>query len=765
MMMHDHDEPLLPLTLPFGPWRRYLVAGGIYIVLWFAASFIAVALNITELGGISLWHLPAGLRFFAMLAFGWSGVFLDAIVSLLHSASLRLLGLNATPFQWLRELQNWLFPILAYSAATLPLRHWTKDIRDFTNPQYSALFLIAALSASALSALASVFIDAVCLDDVTPTSPAPGSVICLSRVVADFIGVITLAPFLLARALPGLRRYLRYGRWRRSSPHSSVIASGYASVATSLLLALALLLVFGIPWSLGLNQHFPLAALLLLPPLAGVTLCCGLRGAVLATLVLDSGLALLIAVLGQHDEALQYQWVMIAIALIGLWLGGAVEARNQLMARYRDFARVSNDLLWEMDAEGRLISVSGRLAEHLALTPGQSWRSLLDQGSPSHRAALERALSQQQPFRHLEIALSGSGNIPRWIQVNGQPLLDELGELRGYRGTVVDVSRQRRAEALLRNYNQDLLREVSQQTLALRQTNSELIAKERHLQVLLAAAPVGVLELDANQCCCFLNANGCLLVGCSPEQALGQHILEFVHPDDRDYVGFIWQINRQSDEVQWLEFRLNRTSLWCAAHWINLGHSDELPSGAIMVLTNATARRQQDERLWTLAHYDTLTELPNRSLFWDRLGQTLRHAKRLETGAAVLWLDLDGFKAVNDALGHAAGDALLQQAALRLKNRIRDSDTVARMGGDEFAVILPDIAEADTAVRVATELVAGLAEPFNLPQGPARISGSAGVAIYPQHAETAEALTQCADMAMYAAKHAGKNQVHVWSEP
>ena len=116
---------------------------------------------------------------------------------------------------------------------------------------------------------------------------------------------------------------------------------------------------------------------------------------------------------------------------------------------------------------------------------------------------------------------------------------------------------------------------MSERTRALRKTNSELAAKERHLQVLLAAAPVGVLELDGAQCCRYLNANGCALTGCTPEQAQGRHILDFVHPDDRDYVDFIWQINRQSDEVQWLEFRLNRTSLWCAAHWINLSHSDQ----------------------------------------------------------------------------------------------------------------------------------------------------------------------------------------------
>ena len=753
--MNDDDGTLLQFLLPSPRWRRILIVSGGYLVLWLAARYAADLLDAQ--GIVSLWHPPAGLRFCGLLIFGWRGLLLEWMAGL---ALLMLPTMDSMPVSAPGPLYGLLFSLVvipvAYAVVLLPLRRWKRDSWDFTHPSHVILVLAAALAASALAALANAF--GLVYFDLTPLAQWPD--VFLSWLMGDFIGIIVLAPFLLVRVLPGLRHYLRFGSWRRRRQSTPV--SGNSDHIALLLLALALFLAFGIPPGFNLNTQFTLIASLLLLPLAAVALCCGLRGAVLATMALDSGLALLI-LLFEQGEALQYQWMMIAIALIGLTLGGVVEARNQVMARYRDFARVSNDLLWEMDAEGRIIEVSGRLADHLAPAPGQSWLSLLGERAQPHRATLERALHQQQPFRHLEIALPGTNNVPRWIQINGQPLFDASGELRGYRGTAIDVSRQRRAEALLRNYNQDLRREVAEQTLALRQSNSELIAKERHLQVLLAAAPVGVLELDDAQRCRFLNANGCLLTGCSAEQALGRHVLEFVHPDDRDYVGFIWQINRRSDEVQWLEFRLNRTSLWCAAHWINLEHSDELPGGAIMVLTNATARLQQDERLWTLAHYDTLTNLPNRSLFWDRIGQALRHAKRLESGAAVLWLDLDGFKAVNDTLGHAAGDALLQQVAERLKNRIRESDTVARMGGDEFAVILPDIAEPERAMRVATELVASLAEPFALPQGTAHISGSVGVALYPQHAETAETLTQCADMAMYTAKHAGKNQVHVWS--
>ena len=410
-----------------------------------------------------------------------------------------------------------------------------------------------------------------------------------------------------------------------------------------------------------------------------------------------------------------------------------------------------------------MLNTNGRLAAQLNLLPGQSWKTYLSTKNQPQLAEIERAVDQKISFRNLEFEFQNTHEEALWIQLNGLPLFSESGELTGYRGTAVDVTPSKNAEALLRDYNENLLNEVAERTHALRQSNSELETKERYLQVLLAAAPVGVLELDDAQRCRYINVNGCALIGYSPDQARGAHVLDFVHPDDRAYVEFVWNINHQSEEVQWIDFRLARTNLRCAAHWIKLNHGDLPTDGTIMVLTNATARSHQDERLWTLAHHDALTELPNRNLFWDRIGQALQHAKRRGSGAALLWVDLDEFKSVNDTLGHAAGDVLLQQVAQRLRSRVRDSDTVARMGGDEFAVIMPDITDADGALQVATKLVARLAEPFVLPQGSASISGSVGIALYPQHAETIEALTQCADMAMYEAKRAGKNQVKVWN--
>ena len=758
-MNNKPDQFVTASMLPSsGQRRRFLLLCGIYLTLWQVAWLSASLLD--RFGIVSPWYLPAGLRFCCLLVFGWRGLLLELTADLLCGLlqfsipiDLATTFLSNQPY-WL--FYGWVAPVLAYAAVLLPLRRWMRDAWDFSRPAHSALFLVAALAASTLAALVGTF-RMVYTDFLTL---AQWSNILPVWLIGDFIGILTLAPLLLVRVAPRLQHYLQQGHWQRQ--HRSGAANGNADLRTTLIALMALLLVFGIPWSLELTPHFPLIALLLLLPLAWVALNHSLRGTVLAVVLLDSGLVLLIALFDQRDQALHYQFVMIAIALEGLWLGGAVEARNRIMRRYRDFASVSNDLLWETDAEGRLREASGRLAKHGVLSLGQHWRSVLCQGSQPQLAALELALAEQQPFHHLEIALQGAGDMARWVQLNGLPLLDESGVLSGYRGTAVDISRSRRAKALLRNYNKDLLEKVAERTQSLKQTNSELETKERRLQVLLAAAPVGVLELDDADCCHYLNVNGCALTGCTPEQAQGRPVLDFVHPDDRNYVEFVWEIKRQSHEVQLLEFRLNRTNLWCAAYWINLSHPDQTRDGTIMVLTNTTARRQQDERLWTLAHHDALTELPNRNLFRERIGQALAHAKRRASGAAVLWIDLDGFKAVNDSLGHPAGDVLLQQVAQRLKNRIRESDTVARMGGDEFAVIITDITGSGMALQVATEMLASLAEPFALAQGSAHITGSIGVALYPQHADSVETLTQCADMAMYSAKNSGKNQVRVW---
>lgn len=172
---------------------------------------------------------------------------------------------------------------------------------------------------------------------------------------------------------------------------------------------------------------------------------------------------------------------------------------------------------------------------------------------------------------------------------------------------------------------------------------------------------------------------------------------------------------------------------------------------------------QEREKERRLAYFDALTGLPNRQLFLDRLDLALAHAQRYSEKLAVMFIDLDGFKTVNDLLGHDFGDALLRAVGRKLKECLRKSDTVARLGGDEFTCILPLIRKPKDAAVVADKILRSLASPVDVKGRRICISGSVGASIYPDDAADPEALLRAADLAMYAAKKEGKNSLRFYS--
>ena len=240
--------------------------------------------------------------------------------------------------------------------------------------------------------------------------------------------------------------------------------------------------------------------------------------------------------------------------------------------------------------------------------------------------------------------------------------------------------------------------------------------------------------------------------------------LASIHPDDRSATDASVQRAIKLDTNFDMECRV----VWPdgSVHWLAVkGQVMRAPSGRaeriVGVTTDITTRRQAEQRIAYLAHHDALTGLPNRVLLQDRIGQAIAHSHRNATQVAVLFIDLDHFKTINDSLGHQQGDLLLQLVAARIEGCLREIDTVSRLGGDEFVIVIPALSnddEGSDATTVAVKLLEALSAHFHVHSHDLHIGASIGISIYPNDAETAEILMRNADTAMYQAKERGRNQ-------
>lgn len=289
-------------------------------------------------------------------------------------------------------------------------------------------------------------------------------------------------------------------------------------------------------------------------------------------------------------------------------------------------------------------------------------------------------------------------------------------------------------------------------------------AASLELQKLSAAvehSPASIVITDNKGVIEYVNLAFCRLTGYSCDEAVGQHtrILKGEgHPDE--YYKNVWETISSGN--QWSGEFYNRrkdgTFFWEFASISPIKDVNGFITHYVAVKENITERKHLLACLDKMAHTDSLTELPNRNLFFNRLDYIIALSNRDKLRFALLYLDLDGFKAVNDTYGHDAGDLVLQEAARRFKLCVRESDTVARMGGDEFTIILNNIKETTSAATVANKIIKEFMRPFILSgYGECRIGVSIGISYYPDNSKIAEQLVNAADTAMYEVKKSGKN--------
>ena len=430
-------------------------------------------------------------------------------------------------------------------------------------------------------------------------------------------------------------------------------------------------------------------------------------------------------------------------------LAASQEARNALRAseeRHRLLADNASDVIWTMDVNGCNTYVSPSVERLRGYTVAEAMQQTLNEAlTPDSakiaQAGMSRALAAiqaKQPvpnFRaELEQPCKQGGTL--WTEVNLSAMQNEAGEFVNFLGVSRDISERKLAEL------------------------------ELHIAAIAFESQDGMIVTDADSKILRVNDAFTQISGYAVEEVIGKtpRILQSGRHDASFYAsmwtaistagvwhGEIWS-RRKDGEVYPEQITITA-----------IKDRTEQVTHYVAALRDITERKRLENEVSQLAFFDTLTQLPNRRLFNDRLGQSLTRAQREKSSLALMFSDLDKFKPINDSYGHETGDWMLQTVARRIESSLRASDTAARVGGDEFLVLLPDLQSNEDALAVAEKIRTALEQPVVTHSGITLLaSASIGIAIYPDQAQTKEDLLRLGDRAMYEAKNAGGNFVKLY---
>lgn len=410
-------------------------------------------------------------------------------------------------------------------------------------------------------------------------------------------------------------------------------------------------------------------------------------------------------------------------------LGGDSALAEALLAQVADWR-------WAMDAEFRIVRAEPlaegrRLPPLPALIGYRPWECpalVLDE---RRRRRHERLLWQCQPFRGVELPWRTDSGRQRWFSISGVPRLDEQGHFHGYVGVATDVTARRRVEQSLRDVRAEL-------------------------DATLRALPDLMFEIDGDGVFHGVHAPQPELLAVPAERIVGSRDVDLLPPE---VVRITRQALAQAREHGAARGHRYRIKLADGVHWFEMSVARKAGRDRYVVVVRDITE------LNALAFHDPLTGLPNRRLLLDRIEQAVLRQERESGWAALLFIDLDDFKRVNDTAGHAAGDRVLVELARRMRASVRASDPVGRLAGDEFVVLLTDLGDdlpraQRTVRRLAAQLRASLGTPVTLDSGCACVSASIGAIVF-RGEQPVDRLLAAADRLMYGAKGRGKNTVAV----
>ncbi|KAB7766540.1 EAL domain-containing protein [Xanthomonas sacchari] len=371
----------------------------------------------------------------------------------------------------------------------------------------------------------------------------------------------------------------------------------------------------------------------------------------------------------------------------------------------------------------------------------RGWLRLLSRDSMAQLISVWRRMAREAKPANFEVELVCGSESPLHLRVWAQPQVEADGRIQRVLGQVQNITEQRQTDALIR-WRTELLNRVS------------------------ALGKIGGCEIEVGTRRMQWTEECYRIHGLRKEAIDLDHALALYTQDSRDAFESALVRITEGGLPEQLDLCFHRPSgqrIWVQV-LIELDERDGLPPRFVVLFRDITREREASERIELLAHYDLLTGLPNRQLLREQAEKAMHEAVERGTTLAMLFVDLDGFKSINDSFGHATGDALLKLAATRMHQQLRTSDLFGRFSGDEFVVVLRDLAEPGDAGHVARKLIAALAEPLHSGENVIKIGASIGIALMEEARQDFDGLLRAADAAMYAAKESGRNTCHYYSQ-
>lgn len=415
--------------------------------------------------------------------------------------------------------------------------------------------------------------------------------------------------------------------------------------------------------------------------------------------------------------------------------------------RFRTIFEEMNETYYEVDLRGHFTFVNDTMCRNVGIPKEQLIGASYKLTTPMEDIDKTFKIFNEiyrtgEPVKGLKNRyIDKDGNV-RWVELSAFPIRNEKGDIIGFRGIGEDITERVKVEEALRK-------------------------SEERYRTLLEEMDEAYYEVDLRGNFTFVNDALCRLLGYSREEAIGLNYRAYTPQEDWENVYRAYNsVYRTGTSLRWYPM----TQLTKDGRRIYVENS-VLPlrgeKGEIIgfrgISRDVTERKILEQKLSEMATHDPLTGLPNRILFDDRLKMGLAQAQRNGSRLAVMMLDLDWFKRVNDTYGHGVGDQLLKLVAQRLASNLRKSDTVGRMGGDEFVLLLPQIGAIEDATKVAQKILDSFGEPFTINGYNLNITTSIGIAVYPENGDRVDVLLTNADTAMYHAKDEGRARYKLYT--